>query len=238
MVTCANCGQDETEIINKTSKKRLFGKSDNTKAEMQIWDSQIFKTELNGKPICKDCYKNLKSAQSLASKCADNSRKYNGTTQKVSKVCSSCAFIVRTPVLINTVEKHDLFDWAYGSITGETKVNHQYADKCTCSKFGFEVTHKQAIAETCTSYITKEEYEKNCLNGQVSKENKDIQIILDFSSLKDIMAKGGLVMTTYKCPNCGGMVNIPEAGKVLMCQYCGAPIKPVDIFEKIKSIIQ
>jgi peptide subunit release factor 1 (eRF1) len=52
------------------------------------------------------------------------------------------------------------------------------------------------------------------------------------------MSKGGLVMTTYKCPNCNGMVNIPEAGKVLMCQYCGTPIKPVDIFDKIKSLIQ
>jgi hypothetical protein len=45
-------------------------------------------------------------------------------------------------------------------------------------------------------------------------------------------------MTTYKCPNCNGMVDIPEAGKVLMCKYCGTPIKPVDIFEKINSLIQ
>lgn len=44
-------------------------------------------------------------------------------------------------------------------------------------------------------------------------------------------------MTTYKCPNCGGMVNIPEADKVLVCQYCGTPIKPVDIFAKIKALI-
>ncbi len=64
-----------------------------------------------------------------------------------------------------------------------------------------------------------------------------IQIVLDFSSLKDVMSKGGLVMSTYKCPNCNGMVNIPEAGKVLVCNYCGTPIKPVDIFEKIKTLI-
>jgi DNA-directed RNA polymerase subunit RPC12/RpoP len=72
----------------------------------------------------------------------------------------------------------------------------------------------------------------------MDKEKANEQIILDFSSLKDVMAKGGLVMTTYKCPNCNGMVNIPEAGKVLMCQYCGTPIKPVDIFKKIKSLMQ
>jgi hypothetical protein len=69
------------------------------------------------------------------------------------------------------------------------------------------------------------------------KQQERFQIVLDFSSLKDVMAKGGLVMSTYKCPNCNGMINIPEDGKVLMCQYCGTPIKPVDIFEKIKSLI-
>jgi hypothetical protein len=75
-------------------------------------------------------------------------------------------------------------------------------------------------------------------NQKISKERETVQIILDFSSLKEVMAQGGVVMTTYKCPNCNGMVDIPEAGKVLMCKYCGTPIKPVDIFEKIKSLIQ
>jgi len=73
---------------------------------------------------------------------------------------------------------------------------------------------------------------------QAQKEKERVQIILDFSSLKDVMSKGGLVMTTYKCPSCGGMVKLPEAGKLLVCEYCGTPIKPVDIFEKIKSLIQ
>lgn len=75
-------------------------------------------------------------------------------------------------------------------------------------------------------------------NQKISKERERIQIILDFSSLKDVMTKGGLVMSTYKCPNCNGMVDLPEVGKVLMCKYCGTPIKPVDIFEKIKSLMQ
>ncbi len=75
--------------------------------------------------------------------------------------------------------------------------------------------------------------------GSVSKPaNAPVQIILDFSSLKDVMAKGGVVMTTYKCPNCNGTVKIPEADKVLVCEYCGTQIKPVDIFEKLKALIQ
>lgn len=73
---------------------------------------------------------------------------------------------------------------------------------------------------------------------QIAKQKERVQVILDFSSLKEVLSNGGIVMTTYKCPNCGGMLNLPEVGKVLMCQYCGVPIKPVDIFDKIKSLIQ
>jgi hypothetical protein len=95
-----------------------------------------------------------------------------------------------------------------------------------------------AMAMECSSYISKEEYQEKCISGEMEKDKGNVQIILDFSSLKDVMSKGGLVMTTYKCPNCSGMVDIPEAGKVLMCKYCGSPIKPVDISEKIKTLIQ
>jgi hypothetical protein len=90
----------------------------------------------------------------------------------------------------------------------------------------------QWLISTINNAITDR---KNQLLAEKQKER--IQIVLDFSSLKEVMSKGGLVMTTFKCPNCNGMVDLPEAGKVLMCKYCGTPIKPVDIFEKIKSLI-
>lgn len=93
-------------------------------------------------------------------------------------------------------------------------------------------------AKKCTNFLTPKEYKIKALSGEMNKERGNVQIVLDFSSLKDVMSKGGLVMSTYKCPNCNGIISIPEAGKVLMCQYCGTPIKPVDIFEKVKSLIQ
>lgn len=80
-------------------------------------------------------------------------------------------------------------------------------------------------------------YKNNIRIGQ-EKIGKRVQVVLDFSSLKDVMSKGGIVMTAYKCPVCNGKLDIPEVGKVLICSYCGTPIKPVDIFEKIKSLIQ
>jgi DNA-directed RNA polymerase subunit RPC12/RpoP len=44
-------------------------------------------------------------------------------------------------------------------------------------------------------------------------------------------------MSSYNCPKCNAMLDIPEAGKVMICKYCGAPIKPVDIFDRIKSLL-
>ena len=71
---------------------------------------------------------------------------------------------------------------------------------------------------------------------KVEEDKKRVQVVLDFSSLKDTLSKGGIVMAAYNCPNCNAMVAIPETGKVLICKHCGTPIKPVDIFEKIKSL--
>lgn len=72
---------------------------------------------------------------------------------------------------------------------------------------------------------------------KAEKARERVQVVLDFTSLREVMSKGGLVMQTFKCPNCSGMLEIPESGKVLMCKYCGTPLKPIDIFEKIKSFI-
>ena len=105
-----------------------------------------------------------------------------------------------------------------------------------CRKFNFDLDEmKYYLAQKCSSYISKEEYEEKCLRGEMEKER--VQIVLDFSSLKDVMAKGGIVMPTYNCPKCNAMVDIPEAGKIMFCKYCGTPIKPVDIFDRIKSLL-
>ena len=84
----------------------------------------------------------------------------------------------------------------------------------------------------------KELTNKNKIRIEQEKIGKRVQVVLDFSSLKDVMSKGGIVMTAYKCPICNGKLDIPETGKVLICSYCGTPIKPIDIFEKIKELIQ
>jgi len=69
------------------------------------------------------------------------------------------------------------------------------------------------------------------------KRKERVQLVLDFSSLKDYMEKGGLVMQTFRCPNCSAPVEFPEKGKTAKCDHCGSKIYARDIFEKIKELI-
>jgi len=69
------------------------------------------------------------------------------------------------------------------------------------------------------------------------KQREHVQVVLDFSSIRDTLAKGGVVATTFKCPQCSGPLDIPETGKQTTCRYCGAMIRPVDLFDKIKSLV-
>lgn len=69
------------------------------------------------------------------------------------------------------------------------------------------------------------------------KRKERVQVVLDFSSLKDYMEKGGLIMQTFKCPNCSAPVEFPENGKTTKCAHCGTKIYARDIFEKIKELI-
>jgi len=196
-------------------------------------------------PKCKRCGKSIGFfvSNGLCQECTalEIEERYPGLTKTTSaiKSCFYCGFIRKTSLLSNSTENQNLTNLGFGLTSGSGTTKYQYTDKWSCSKFSFEVFHyNDSRAENCSSFISKEDYEKKCLSGDIDKEKTNIQLILDFTSLKDVMTKGGLVMTTYKCPNCNGMIKLPEAGKVLMCEYCGTPIKPVDIFEKIKSLIQ
>jgi DNA-directed RNA polymerase subunit RPC12/RpoP len=62
--------------------------------------------------------------------------------------------------------------------------------------------------------------------------------IADFASLRLFLKQNGVVMSAFNCPKCGGMVDIPESGKLLICKHCGNPIKPAEIAEKIKALTE
>ena len=58
----------------------------------------------------------------------------------------------------------------------------------------------------------------------------------DFADLKRFFTENGIIISAFNCPKCDKMSDIPETGKLLICKHCGDPIKPKDIYEKIREI--
>ncbi len=44
---------------------------------------------------------------------------------------------------------------------------------------------------------------------------------MDFSTIRDLLEKGGVVLYTVKCPNCGAPLELPERGSKIRCEHCG-----------------
>ena len=72
---------------------------------------------------------------------------------------------------------------------------------------------------------------------EAEKKRERVQVVLDFTALKEYMVRGGLVLQTMKCPECGGPIKLPESGNQAKCEHCGSAILAQDIFEKIKNLI-
>lgn len=75
-----------------------------------------------------------------------------------------------------------------------------------------------------------EEIEKEKTRGRV-------HYVIDFSFLKAQIEKGGIVLSTVKCPNCAAAVSLPDSGNLTKCGHCGATIRAVDLFDKLKGLI-
>lgn len=72
--------------------------------------------------------------------------------------------------------------------------------------------------------------------GKIDNREK-LAALLDFGALKDFMTKGGLLLQTVKCPECGAPIRLPQSGNNTTCTHCGNTILAQDVFEKIKSLI-
>ena len=73
--------------------------------------------------------------------------------------------------------------------------------------------------------------------NEAEKKREKIHVMLDFSFLKSVMEKGGLVMQVLKCPECGATVDFPKTGNETKCVHCGKTIYAQDVFEKVKGLI-
>jgi hypothetical protein len=202
MTNCVCCG------------RKIWGKA-------KLWKSNVYHTEWNNQPLCKQCASKL-SSERLKEAMKDVPE---DPSENSPKTCFNCGFSKQSKLLTRSLENME-----------SSTVEHRYKDNWACSKFGFDITHNYDIASSCSSYLSIEEYEKKCLSGEIGNGNATVQVFHDFSSLKEVLSHGGLIMTAVKCPICNAVVNLPEKGKTVKCSYCGTPIKPSDIFEKIKAL--
>ena len=67
---------------------------------------------------------------------------------------------------------------------------------------------------------------------------RNVNITTDFSWLREFLQNGGYVVTSFKCPNCGGGIEIPKEGETTKCGHCGSIVHAVDVIKMIKELIR
>jgi len=72
---------------------------------------------------------------------------------------------------------------------------------------------------------------------EYERKRERVHVLLDFSFLKNYMERGGLVIQSVKCLECGAPIKLPEKGSQAVCDYCGKTVYAQDVFTKIKDLI-
>jgi hypothetical protein len=185
-----------------------------------------------GKKLCQSCAYELFSFGAVCPECGKRGT-HKCTPSADKKLCSKCAFSSKTTIEPEKAPGTNIM----GLITGNSTMDNSSMERWVCAK-KFDINNRLSFAEDCSSYTALLEYEKKCASGEIGSEPDPVEAIADFFALKAVLTKNGLIMSACNCPKCGGIVDIPENGKVLTCKHCGTIIKPVDILEKIKSLTQ
>jgi len=79
--------------------------------------------------------------------------------------------------------------------------------------------------------------ENRLMKMEEERKMEKTQLILDFSFLKSILEKGGVVMQSMRRPSCGAILQIPKLGTTVKCDYCGTSVNAIDIFERIRGLL-
>ncbi|RLE78671.1 MAG: hypothetical protein DRJ36_04295 [Thermoprotei archaeon] len=68
------------------------------------------------------------------------------------------------------------------------------------------------------------------------KEVKPKAVIeFDFTSLIEKLLEKGIILKEIKCPRCGAPLKLPEKGSTVVCKYCSAVIKAIDVYSILKE---
>ena len=85
------------------------------------------------------------------------------------------------------------------------------------------------------------EYFRETVLLQIKERRQELErkkpVLIDFSFLKTFIEKGGILLTTLKCPHCSAPIKMPKNGTEIVCDHCGSTIYAQDIFEKVKKMM-
>jgi ribosomal protein S27AE len=169
-----------------------------------------------------------------------------GTT--VNRKLEKKGILVLTNQRLLFLEEHGIFGKSYHqtlaislpkiqgiSIGGTLRPFVSIADEVRPYVFHIDGVGKGEFA-SFRSLIT-EQSQKRIEEIEAEKKKERVQIVIDFSMLKEYMEKGGLVLKKTKCPECGAPIALPTTGNQTKCEHCGSTVYAQDIFEKVKSLI-
>ena len=90
--------------------------------------------------------------------------------------------------------------------------------------------------EVLQETVKKQQRERRIAVLELLKKER-VQVIIDFSFLREYMEKGGMIVQKISCAHCGASMQLPEKGNTVDCPYCKTTHRVQDIFEKVKQLI-
>jgi hypothetical protein len=117
--------------------------------------------------------------------------------------------------------------WAfkYISVTDDSGIEHRFGVSGDAEKIEGIKANIRRLVEAKRNYLERKE-----------KAGR-VQVTIDFSFLKSIAEKGGIVLNTLSCPYCNGVLEVPSSGNIMQCIHCGRKVYAIDVFEKMKSVL-
>jgi len=153
-------------------------------------------------------------------------------------------YLVLTNQKIVFLQEHGLFGKSYHQTLSIPLENIQgISQGGSVSKFisitdreGTSVFHLPVKFDTFRNLIMNTKAQRKQELEKLRRKER-VHIVLDFSSVKEYMDKGGLKLQSVRCPECNAPVKLPDSGNQFECEHCGNMVYAHDIFEKIKALI-
>jgi ribosomal protein S27AE len=174
------------------------------------------------------------------------SGQYGTTMQDVKE--RKNGFLVLTNQRLLFLEEHGVFGKSYHQVLGMQLLKLQSISMggilipfvSIADDMGSHIFHIDGVGKNefeSFRQLIMDHCRKRREEIEAEKKKERVQVLLDFSSLKDYMEKGGLILQKTKCPECGAPMALPTTGNQTKCEHCGSVVYAQDIFEKVKSLI-